>query len=371
MHLKCTYNNKTVHMKKLSTVITCLLWLLFSSKLLAQTHLGIDNEQLDSVLIKNKVSEIIKDQTYFNKGKKKGFSRQLKRYDKSNRVATWCSMTDTLRKFKLTNLASYQYSAAEKEHYHSSMVGYYFKTYMTELVFHNSKGEIDHIQYFDKKGRYSGMHKMDRPDTLNFILTKYNRRNKPVYVYHHTYGFDKKLIRSSYYNGKGKITKIIDYKCEDRGKEINPKQDTLKVCVSKAYNNDGSVITITNGFNSFGKPFRKIEQIDSFKRLIRYEYYYEKELKLQYKIHYTYKNNHLVAQYSYFNYQLNDKHRVEYIQYSEKGLILSRTDTFNQGKKTLITKYEYTYNDKGLVLSAKAFENGWMKSEAYYRYRYF
>lgn len=357
-------------MKSISTFIFCLVWLLFSSQLFAQTHLGIDNEQLDSVLISNKVSEIIKDQTYYHKGKKQGFSRQLKRYDKTNRVSLSCSMSDTLKNFRLYNLSNYQYSA-EKEHYHSAMVGYNYKSYMTELVFNNSKGEIDHIQYFDKKGRYAGMHKMDRPDTLNYILTKFSKKNKPVYVYHHTYGLDKKLIRSSYYDGKGKIKKIIDYKCEDRGKEISPKHDTLKVCVSKEYVNDGSVITVTSGFNSVGKPFRKIEQTDSLKRLIRYEYYYEKDLKLQYKILYTYKNNHLLAHYAYYNFLLNGNNRVEDIRYSEDGFIVSRTDTLILGKKSKITKYEYTYNQKGLVLSCKAFENGALKSEAYYRYRYF
>ncbi|MEZ4805400.1 MAG: hypothetical protein R2852_07925 [Bacteroidia bacterium] len=137
-----------------------------------------------------------------------------------------------------------------------------------KIIHHHQDGKIKGFHYFNKKGKNKGSYEYEYENGLKTRMNRYNRKHKLKTYYKETYNFENKLTQSALYTAKGKLIRLWDYSCNDVGKLVKNKSDTLKICTEKSYLADGSIVTTTNSFDYKGQPSKFVYVISKANKLI-------------------------------------------------------------------------------------------------------
>lgn len=367
LHLRLSSGELKPMQMKFKHLQFLLLAMLVQPALQAQRHYSIGKEFTDSLITQHGIYEISADQKYFRKRKTWTYDQNL-RFDRSGREILWSSIDRTHKRPRMTSRTQMVYDMPTgwtSDYMHLS-VGYFY--HMTEQF--NDNNQISSYMYFKRNGKVKLKVAVERPDSNTVIYQRYSKGFKYSGKTVNTF-YGKKISKESTYNRKNKLIRTVDYNCNEEGKKVNPKHDTVKVCTTRSNLRNGDYIITTSGYFESGEPYRIVEHYDSFKRILEYKYYYGKEDFLSTFKKSEYNNGKLSFLYEYHGYRKSKYWSSSTLVFDESEKVISRTDSTKWTKEVKTEKFEYTYNGQGLISSRRGYTNGVLSSEAHFRYRFF
>ena len=327
---------------KLISTVFCLINMVAVAQPYAIKHQ--DNEISDSLLKAKKVRAISSYEVSISKRGKTHSKMHYKAFDDQGKCVLSLHILDSLKHKRLYNYSSIQ-RLKQKEVFNSNV---FYNWQTNKFVTYNDSGRVHWMFYSNKRGKiktsYEYLYKNGQLNRLN----RYHNGLKLSDYYLYQYKPDGKLLQSSLYNKHGKIKSVWDYSCSEEGKAVK-QHDTFKLCTQTTYLADGSEIITSHFFEYYTQePIQVIVQYNALKQLVKYVKYKGKNRTLIEYRHLTYDTAHLLQQEINSRFDKKGHHSEQYI-YNPNGSIAARTDTFLKGHKLDINRYQYTYNEHGLI----------------------
>ncbi|MDP2174618.1 MAG: hypothetical protein Q8K70_01770 [Bacteroidota bacterium] len=285
-------------------------------------------------------------------------------YDKDGRFQQQIKYSDS-NKLKISQqqmVISNSNHQSIMEYYQNGKSGY--KTILT----YNDSNKTSQRSVYNLKNRLN--HLTNYTYNEMGLLSKqanYNHKLQVRYHYEYYYFQNKKLKQSVLKSGKK--TKTWDYTCEESGEIQKKAKDTIKICTTKSYQADGSIIAVTTGFTWNGKPYKTITLTDSFQQLLSIKYHEGDEDELMYSRVTTYQNKKIVSS-EYHTYQKGKLKYHTLVKQDLMGRITSFTST-SLFKKERVTTQLYEYNENGFITNKKTLLNNRLIKNQTYTYQYF
>lgn len=165
---------------------------------------------------------------------------------------------------------------------------------------------------------------LDEKDRI--LETRYLRKGKQFSRYVNSYSEDGKRVESKYYNNKNKLVAITSYACDAKGETVEKEVKQRNFCTRKESLPNGNYVEINEYTNHKGKVFRSVTT-------------YNKDSLLIERVSYTPKGKESYKQVNTYS----------------TGKLLSRTESFDQGKPSWA--YELDYTDKGFAKASRTFNS--------------
>lgn len=320
----------------------------------------------DSVILAHGISELLTTETAIYK-KRVNTYLTIYQFNRAAQPTFEARFLDTLKLSRVKRVNTNTY--IEKN---SSAAYYRWNDYsQLKVVTYNHQQQVEHLTYFDDKGKNSGSYHYTYQDSLCMRLDNYSKKHRLSTYYQYTYSNNKKIKSSALYSKKGKLIRFWDYACDDEGKLSQSKSDTFKICTEKSYLADGSIVSTTNSFDYMGNPIKYVEYRNNQNQLTQYLIYRGKNDLLTYCVKNTFIGAKLSSQYIWNADKKGKAMSAFRYSYNVQGSLLSQSDSFFNGQKTEINTYQFTYNSLGLLSSKKAYNTkGKLFNTVNYRYKF-
>lgn len=331
-----------------------------------------NNPVSDSTIKANRIYELQIAETHISNKGKISTLKWIYHYDRQGGTTFYGVVDDTLKSKRLilsesTSLPQGGQFGRGQASAHSWGQSNYLYLYE-----YNDKEQITSSHTFNDKGKGRSSSQYTYNDSHLLVKLQYfNSRHKLTQYYAYEYASNKKMKHSALYKGNGKLIRYWDYNCDDAGAMSHKVKDTLKICTSKEYLPDGTIITTTNSFNFNGTPVKYVEYRNAQERVIKSLRYHGKNEILTYKMLSDYAGTRLVKKYTWY---ASDKGKPSYssaINYDIDGRMTAQTDTSFNNKKTNVWTYKFNYGTNGLLKDKKGFYNGRLSMDAHFRYWYY
>lgn len=355
-----------LHMKtktiQISTSILALFSLVFPAFLNAQI-----SPLKDSMVKVNSISEINYNEVWIGKRKSSTFKKIL-HFDQNGKNTNYILIEDSLKLKRIMRTVNTLYTV--ENIYGSFGTETWYGSSDMRITDFTDKGDLNGWYNFNRNGKLSSAQVYIYKDSFLSRIDYYNGKHKLKKYYLYTYTPNKKMKTHALYTSKGKLIQFWDYNCDAAGTPIKTSKDTSKFCTIKSYAGDGTIITTTSTFTSKGVPVKYVDYRNTANQQIKYMIYEGKEEKLTYQTIRTYENG---IQTMYYKRTGDGKNLIHssHILYSTQGFILSQSDSTIKGKKIEATKYQFTYNAKGLPITKMGYRDGVLMYSAYFRYKFY
>jgi hypothetical protein len=322
------------------------------------------SNNLDSTALEFGVNNYKILNCYHDKNGKTTYDLDQVFYDIEGRIQQIVKYNDTIKQ----KINAQQVVISNPNHY--SILEYYQngkKGYKTIISYNDSNKMSQRSVYsLNNKLNYQTNYLYNDLGLLA-MQTNYNHKFKERYHYEYYYFPNKKLKQSVLKNGKK--TKTWDYTCDETGEIVKKSKDTIKICTPKTYQADGSIISVTSGYNWDGQPYKNVTITDSLLQLLSLKYYVGAKEELIYSRKINYHNNVMISS----EYQSYNNGKMVY-QYSVKQDMTGRITNFTSttvAKKPKVTTYIYEYNANGFIVNKKTILNSILIKTQIYTYQYF
>ncbi|MES2618412.1 MAG: hypothetical protein V4613_11060 [Bacteroidota bacterium] len=351
-------------MKYFLLIICC-----FSLSVYGQNE--FDSNPLNDSLAKVRgVSELNITETNIDKKGKTYTHRYIYHYDRQGLTTYNCWIVDSLKHKKL--VYSYITSLPHKNTL-GSAYGYGWNSYNSvRIANYNNQNRLNSVMHFSDKGKSIGSTEYSYTDSQQIKQINYfNKKHSLTRYYTYDYASNGKMKHSALYKANGKLIRYWDYNCDDEGKMTKSIKDTLKVCTTKNYLADGTVITITNSFSFNGDPIKYVEYKNAQNKTFKWLMYSGKDEILTRKTITDFKDNKVTRNYIWKGTQKGKASYSKTYVYNDNGRIIRQTDSLFYTKKLKVNRFEFTYNSSGLLIGKKGFENGQLNAIYNYRYNFY
>lgn len=323
----------------------------------------------DSFVKANKIAQIIMDHTYFYKRGKPFNGRQMYLYDHHGKSTFVVYFDDTSSPGSIMSFALYNKGTDLGER--SVSMHRQYRSTLISIPYFDELGRVVKTQNFRQNGKHAFTHEMFYKDSdlvrYNFLDKKH--RLKYYYVYEYK---DGKKISSSRFDRKGKLLQHLDFSCDDEGVVVNKSKDSGKVCTHKTYMSDGTIVTTTTYFENGSKPVKYVRHQDSLGNTIKYQFFRGNNLTLNYMEISKFIGRKRSEHYFWYG---NSKGQSYYSGRSVmdlNGQIIEEVDTwFRSATKYDAYRYEYKYNDKGLLIESRGFLGERLTIHRRFRFTYY
>ncbi len=323
-----------------------------------------DND--DSIIVKNKVSEVATVTLYYNSKGKTSSNRSIYQFTEKGLLNMYIRFSDSSSKAKI-DLFNYALRNPHNDIYFRNK-GPRYNT-ISKYATYNEHHQVTCIYNYKKSGKLTSINTFTYKDSFIHMSHYFDKKNRltQYFVYDYSKG---KLKNTSLYSRKHKLIRFWNYECDDIG-TIHKSKDTTSYCTSKTYTNDGKIISSTVSFDYRGEPFKWVTVQDSNLKILESNYYHGKDEELKYHIEYTYINNKIASRY-YWDGNIKGKHlSSKFTRYNALHQIIEENDTNNFSKKPIITSSKYTYNEQGLVTEIMGYKQNRLFSYKTFKYTFY
>lgn len=165
----------------------------------------------------------------------------------------------------------------------------------------------------------------------------YNRKGKTKLTVKYEYDNNNKLLKQLTYNGKNKLTHIINYECNYQG-QVEKRVDQSKICIRKDALPNGGYLVYNDYTKPNGKIIRNVSTYNSDSNLVQVQSYSHKNILLS-TSKYLYDHDGNCTQH---DYTIKNVNFISTYRYNSKKLLEEYTNKKHQQVYNLV-KYTYVY----------------------------
>ena len=195
-----------------------------------------------------------------------------------------------------------------------------------------------------------------------------NKKQEVLYKYLYTYK-NNELKQAKLLDKKGKIKRVWNYNCDGAGIVLKKAEDTSKICTTKTYLPDGSIMATTQGYDWQKKPYKMIIITNTQNKLIEYKYLKGINDQLINQDLYNYNKDGKLLELKKLYFIKSKIHSTTTKTFDTQGRITSDSRSYKKSKIT--NSYSYAYNAQGLITEKKLIKNGVLKVVSNFSYLYY
>jgi len=323
---------------------------------------------VDSFALKLGIKNYTILSTYFGKKGKKYSSLAEVNFDNKGHKIKQLDYVDT-NKTKIGYSLEFNFNEKQLCTYES----YHFYKFNTQVFYtYNDSNKVNSKYYYDKKNQLStkSIYEYNLNGKLEKIINT-NKKQKKISEYQYTYYPNNELKQTALLNKKGKVNRVWDYTCDASGKPVKKTTDTAKICTTKTYRPDGTIISTTQSYNWDGKPYKRIVILNVKNQILENKYLTGINDHLENQTIYTY-NIYGNLSSRIINYYKKGKLNYNSSQeYDNSGRTIKDISTNYKAKKLEVKTFTYQYNFDGLITQKQELKNGKLKKYFTYKYCYF